>query len=87
DTLVYCIPESVFQTLYEEHDSFADYVEVEDNARLRQAVSNSSEQNDLTTSKVKRILTGEAPYVLKDATIQQAAIKMAEENDSSLLVI
>ena len=87
DTLVYCIPESVFQSLYEDHDSFADYVEVEDNARLRQAVSNSSEQNDLTTSKVKRILTGEAPYVFKDATIQQAAIKMAEENDSSLLVI
>jgi len=87
DTLVYCVPEQVFQQLYEEHDAFADFVEVEDNARLRQAVSNSSEQNDLTTSKVKHILAGEAPFVYKDATIQEAAIKMSEENISSLLII
>ncbi|KOO10388.1 cyclic nucleotide-binding protein, partial [Vibrio xuii] len=52
DTLLYCIPESVFQEVYDNHESFADFVEVQDNARLRQAVSNSNEQNDLTTSKV-----------------------------------
>lgn len=87
DTLVYCIPEEIFQQLYEEHDVFADFVEVEDNARLRQAISNSEEQNDLTTSKVKHILAGEAPFVYKDASIQETAVKMAEENISSLLVI
>lgn len=87
DTLVYCIPEAVFQELYDNHDSFADFVEVEDNARLRQAVSNSNEQNDLTTSKVRTLLTRDAPSVTKTETIQSAAIKMAEENVSSLLII
>lgn len=87
DTLIYCIPEVVFQKLYDEYDTFADYVEVQDNARLRQAISNAAEQNDLTTSKVKRLLTREAPFVYNDASIQDAAIKMSEENVSSLLII
>ncbi|NOH51886.1 cyclic nucleotide-binding/CBS domain-containing protein [Vibrio coralliilyticus] len=87
DTLVYCIPEAVFQELYDNHETFADFVEVEDTARLRQAVSSTNEQNDLTTSKVRTLLTGEAPFLEKTETIQNAAIKMAEENVSSLLII
>lgn len=87
DTLIYCIPEAVFQQLYDEYDTFADYVEVQDNARLRQAISNTAEQNDLTTAKVKRLLSREAPFVYNDASIQDAAIKMSEENVSSLLII
>ncbi|WP_070967735.1 DUF294 nucleotidyltransferase-like domain-containing protein [Vibrio sonorensis] len=87
DTLLYCIPESVFQNLYDNYDNFADFVEVDDNARLRQAVSSSSEQNDLTTSKVRTLLTRDALFVDKSETIQNAAIKMAEEQVSSLLII
>ncbi|MCG9739338.1 DUF294 nucleotidyltransferase-like domain-containing protein [Shewanella insulae] len=87
DTLVYCIPEAIFQELYDQHDTFADFVEVEDSARLRQTVSNSSDQNDLTTSKVKTLLTRDAPVIHKNESIQQAAIMMAQENVSSLLVI
>lgn len=87
DSLLYCIPADVFQELYDNHESFADFVEVEDNARLRQTVSNSNEQNDLTTSKVRTLLTTEAPSIPKTESIQNAAIKMAEENVSSLLVI
>ncbi|NOI28565.1 DUF294 nucleotidyltransferase-like domain-containing protein [Vibrio coralliilyticus] len=87
DTLVYCIPEAVFQELYDSHETFADFVEVEDTARLRQAVSSTNEQNDLTTSKVRTLLTGDAPFLEKTETIQNAAIKMAEENVSSLLII
>lgn len=87
DTLLYCIPESVFQELYDTQEVFADFVEVEDNARLRQAVSSTNEQNDLTTSKVRTLLTGEAPYIDQSESIQNAAIKMAEENVSSLLII
>ncbi|KJY73049.1 cyclic nucleotide-binding protein [Vibrio coralliilyticus] len=87
DTLVYCIPEAVFQELYDNHETFADFVEVEDTARLRQAVSSTNEQNDLTTSKVRTLLTGDAPFLEKTETIQNAAIKMAEENVSSLLII
>ncbi len=87
DTLVYCIPEAIFQELYENHDSFADFVEVEDNARLRQAVSDNNDANDLTTSKVRTLLTREAPTINRGQTIQQAAQIMAEENVSSLLII
>ncbi|OXX73467.1 cyclic nucleotide-binding protein [Vibrio sp. V19_P1S1T109] len=87
DTLVYCIPEARFQDLYDNYDSFADFVEVQDNARLRQAVLSKTEQNDLTTSKVRTLLSREAPFVYKTETIQHAAIKMAEESISSLLVI
>ncbi|QYJ93881.1 putative nucleotidyltransferase substrate binding domain-containing protein [Shewanella spartinae] len=87
DTLVYCIPEAIFQQLYDEYDTFADFVEVEDSARLRQTVSNTSEQNDLTTSKVKTLLTRDAPVIHKGESIQQAAIMMAQENVSALLVI
>ncbi|MGY5612521.1 DUF294 nucleotidyltransferase-like domain-containing protein [Vibrio brasiliensis] len=87
DTLLYCIPEAVFQHLYEQHEAFADFVEVEDNARLRQTVSNSKEQNDLTTSKVRNLLNSIAPTIHKTESIQNAAIKMAEDNVSSLLII
>ncbi|UUM32698.1 DUF294 nucleotidyltransferase-like domain-containing protein [Vibrio japonicus] len=87
DTLVYCIPEAVFQELYEKHESFADFVEVQDNARLRQAVSNTHDQNDLTSSKVSTLLTRDAPFINQTETIQNAAIKMADEAVSALLVL
>lgn len=87
DTLLYCIPGPIFQELYDNYDSFADFVEVEDNARLRQANLDSNDANDLTTSKVKTLLTSEAPMIEKTRTIQQAATMMAQDNVSSLLII
>ncbi len=87
DTLVYCIPEATFQKLYEEHENFADFVEVEDAARLRQAMSNNSDANDLTTSKVRTLLTREPITIERSEPIQKAAIKMAEENVSALLIV
>ncbi|MEJ2764943.1 DUF294 nucleotidyltransferase-like domain-containing protein [Photobacterium sp. MCCC 1A19761] len=86
DTLIYCIPESVFNNLYDEFDTFADFVEVEDSARLRSVVSTQTEANDLTTSKVKTLLTREPLMISKDESIQTAAKTMAEENTSSLLI-
>ncbi|MGC9462031.1 putative nucleotidyltransferase substrate binding domain-containing protein [Vibrio genomosp. F10] len=87
DTLLYCLPEAIFQELYDNHDSFADFVEVEDNARLRQTVSSTEDDNDLTTCKVRTLLTRDVLFIAGTETIQQAAIKMAEENVSSLLII
>ena len=69
DTLVYCIPVALFQHLYDEYDNFADFVEVEDNARLRQAVSSQTDENDLTTVKVTSLLAGEPLFVHTDAFI------------------
>ncbi|MFA0085173.1 DUF294 nucleotidyltransferase-like domain-containing protein [Vibrio sp. 10N.261.51.F12] len=87
DTLVYCLSAEVFQELYDNFDSFADFVEVEDRVRLRQTVSNNSNTNDLTTSKVRTLLTGEAATIDRHRTIQEAAKQMADEQVSSLLIL
>ncbi|GMQ46203.1 DUF294 nucleotidyltransferase-like domain-containing protein [Vibrio sp. 10N] len=87
DTLVYCIPAEVFQELYDGFDSFADFVEVEDTVRLRQTVSNNENTNDLTTSKVRTLLTRDAPTIVRSSSIQNAARVMADEQVSSLLII
>ncbi|WP_413479618.1 DUF294 nucleotidyltransferase-like domain-containing protein [Vibrio hibernica] len=87
DSLLYCIPVEVFNELYESEDSFADFVEVENNARLRQANSDNKSSNDLTTSKVKTLITREAFSLDKQQSIQTAAKLMADEHISALLVI
>ncbi|QIA63620.1 CBS domain-containing protein [Vibrio astriarenae] len=87
DTLVYCIPEAIFQELYDEFDGFADFVEIDDKTRLRNAISTSNEGNDLTTAKVRSLLTGDVHHIMRDETIQAAAVLMAEQSVSSLLIM
>jgi len=87
DTLLYCISESVFYDLCERFDSFADFVEAENSTRLKQAVeSNSDDANDLTTSKVKTLLTREPLILASNTSIQDVARMMAEENISAALI-
>ncbi|MBO1520584.1 DUF294 nucleotidyltransferase-like domain-containing protein [Oceanisphaera pacifica] len=87
DTLVYCLPESVFNELYEAHESFADYVEVEDNARLRQAVSRQAGGDKLLTSTVRELISREPVSITLSATVLEAAQKMTAEGVSSILVL
>ncbi|WED20570.1 DUF294 nucleotidyltransferase-like domain-containing protein [Vibrio sp. JC009] len=87
DTLLYCIPEELFHELYDNYDNFADFVEVENNVRLRQAISNNNEANDLTTSKVTTLITKEPISITTTESIQNAARKMADEGVSSLIVM
>ncbi len=86
DTLLYCIPQNIFQELYDNYDTFADFVEVEDSTRLRNAVSINHDANDLTTSKVTTLLTSQPVTISKQTSIQEAATKMAEESASALLI-
>jgi CBS domain-containing protein len=87
DTLLYCIPESIFQDFCERYEVFADFVEVEDSTRLKQAVESKSDNgNDLTTSKVKTLLTREAVILTNTSSIQSVAKIMAEENVSAALI-
>ena len=60
---------------------------MEDNTRLRLAVIESNEQNDLSTSKVKTLLYRDAAYINKDQSIRAAAQRMAADNESALLVM
>ncbi|MCR9964920.1 DUF294 nucleotidyltransferase-like domain-containing protein [Vibrio antiquarius] len=87
DTLVYCIPEDIFNELCDEFENFADYMELEDSARLRSAISSRSESNDFTTAKARKILARDPVTLEATASIQEAAILMAEENVTSLLII
>ncbi|MFW8651832.1 DUF294 nucleotidyltransferase-like domain-containing protein [Vibrio diabolicus] len=87
DTLVYCIPEDIFNELCDEFENFADYMELEDSARLRSAISSRSESNDFTTAKANKILARDPVTLEATASIQEAAILMAEENVTSLLIV
>ncbi|WP_350979241.1 DUF294 nucleotidyltransferase-like domain-containing protein [Shewanella sp. AC34-MNA-CIBAN-0136] len=87
DTLVYCIPESVFNDLCENYDDFADFVEAEDSTRLKQAVKGKTDDaNALTTSKVKTLVTREPVVLTCNSSIQAVAKIMAEENISAVLI-
>ncbi|RPA32738.1 DUF294 nucleotidyltransferase-like domain-containing protein [Shewanella frigidimarina] len=87
DTLVYCIPESVFNDLCENYDDFADFVEAEDTTRLKQAVKGKTDDaNALTTSKVKTLVTREPVVLPCHSSIQVVAKIMAEQNISAVLI-
>ncbi|MCC4221916.1 DUF294 nucleotidyltransferase-like domain-containing protein [Vibrio campbellii] len=87
DTLVYCIPEKIFTELCDEFENFADFMELEDSARLRTAVSNQSDGNDFTTAKARKILSRESVTLEASATVREAAILMAEEGVTALLIV
>ncbi|GLR64788.1 DUF294 nucleotidyltransferase-like domain-containing protein [Marinospirillum insulare] len=86
DTLVYLIPAEVFNQLFEENETFADAVEIEDRTRLRQAISRHEDANELLTERVSRLIKRDLITLDKNATIQDAARHMTEQRVSSLLI-
>ena len=87
DTLLYYIPAALFNEFYDEYDLFSDFVEIEDTRRLKQALENNQNDcNDSTTAKVKTLLTREAVFLPKTASIRNVAKIMAEENVSAILL-
>ncbi|WP_339677893.1 DUF294 nucleotidyltransferase-like domain-containing protein [uncultured Zhongshania sp.] len=87
DTLVYLIGEETFNYLFDNFEHFADFVEVEDLTRLRQSTAKSEDDDSLLTAKVATLITSLPVSVSRTTTVHQAAIRMTEENVSSLLVI
>jgi CBS domain-containing protein len=87
DTLLYSVPEDTFHQFCERYESFADFVEVEDSTRLKQAIeSKSDDANSLTTSKVKTLLSRDVLILENHCSIQSVAQKMTEENVSAALI-
>ncbi|WP_394494895.1 DUF294 nucleotidyltransferase-like domain-containing protein [Shewanella sp. ENK2] len=87
DTLLYCIPEKLFEAFCERYDVFADFVEVEGSIRLQQAVEdNNDDANSLTTSKVKTLVSGEPVMFATTTSIQQVAKIMSDENVSAAMI-
>ncbi len=87
DTLLYKIPDTTFQYLWEHDDNFADFVEIEDRSRLRSALSRREKSNELMTSKVSRLIA--RPPVSAPCTVrlQEAARIMTDEGVSALLLM
>lgn len=86
DSLVYLIPEVIFNQLCDQFPEFAEFVEAENQARLRQTVSKREDANELLSSPVKKLLT-RAPVMMDcNVSVQQAALKMTDEGVSSLLL-
>lgn len=86
DSLVYFIPEILFNDLCEKSNEFADFVESEDRRRLRQVVSSHNSANDLMNARISTLITRPLATIGVHDSIRRAAQKMTEIGSSSLLV-
>jgi CBS domain-containing protein len=86
DSLVYLIGKEKFNYLFDNYEHFADYVEVEDQTRLRQSIAKREDNNAILTAKVDTLITALPVTVCSSTTVHQAAIEMTEQNVSSLLI-
>jgi len=87
DTLVYFIPEALFRTLFEEVEAFADFVEVEDRTRLRQAATVRAEASEFATVRVGRLVRSAPVTVTESTRIRDVAAAMSEHDVSALAVV
>ncbi len=89
DTLVYCIPFEQFRDYCDRFETFADYFESanERSSLLRKAVSARHDNNDLTTVKVKGLISRELITISNRASIREAAEVMTANHVSSVLVV
>ncbi|NWN82948.1 MAG: cyclic nucleotide-binding/CBS domain-containing protein [Halomonas sp.] len=86
DSLIYFIPDAIFQRLCEEDEQFADFVEVE-RPRLETAVKHQQQQNDMMVTRVRKLLT-RYPLMLEVATtLQEAAAQVTDFGASAVLVL
>ncbi|HAY08564.1 MAG TPA: cyclic nucleotide-binding protein, partial [Thauera sp.] len=87
DTLLYLIPRELFAELFDQHERFADLVEVEDRTRLRQVVSKREESNDLLSATIDTLVGRSAVTLSSTASAREVAQRMSEEGVSSLLIL
>jgi carbonic anhydrase/acetyltransferase-like protein (isoleucine patch superfamily)/CBS domain-containing protein len=87
DTLIYLIPDKVFQQLFDENEFFADYVEVGDSERRKTSKARAQASADLLGATVSTLL-GRAPVSIgSNASVRDAAQLMTEQNVSALLIL
>ncbi|PYE34485.1 CBS domain-containing protein [Idiomarina fontislapidosi] len=86
DSLIYYVPGTLFNRLYDEYDAFADAVEVEEHQRVNLAVREREQRNDLFVETVETLLSRHPVIIESSAPIVEAARKMTDEQVSSLLI-
>lgn len=87
DSLIYLIPQQVFLELFDQHEAFADHVEIEDHTRLRQVMSRREDANDLLSATVETLVGRSAVTLGCDASARESAQRMTQEGVSSLLIV
>jgi CBS domain-containing protein len=86
DTLIYFVPEALFNRLCEADDHFADFVELE-RPRLETAVEEHKKHNDMMITRVRKLLTRYPLMVEASATVQDTARQLGEVHASAVLVL
>ncbi|MDN6297516.1 MAG: DUF294 nucleotidyltransferase-like domain-containing protein [Halomonas sp.] len=85
DTLIYFIPDAVFQKLCEEDEHLADFVELE-RPRLETIAEEQMQSNDMMVTRIRRLLSRAPVTVSVDISVQDAARQMSEDQASAVLV-
>ncbi|MEQ5801074.1 DUF294 nucleotidyltransferase-like domain-containing protein [Halomonas sp. H10-9-1] len=86
DTLIYFIPDAIFQRLCEEDEHFADFVEV-GRPRLETAVEQQKQQNDMMITRVRKLLTRYPLMLEAHTSLQEAARQLGDFGASAVLVL
>ncbi|MDX1677800.1 DUF294 nucleotidyltransferase-like domain-containing protein [Arsukibacterium sp.] len=87
DTLIYFIPDEVFQQLFDDNEFFADYVQVGDSERRKTGKTSNPARTNLLGATVSTLLSREPVSIGSDASVWQAAQLMTEQNVSALLIL
>ncbi len=85
DTLLYRIPYSIFDRLCDD-DSFADFVELS-GSRLKSTVDQTLRENDLMTTRVRKLISRLPLMVQTTVSVQEVATLMTDNSVSSVLLI
>lgn len=86
DTLVYCIPYTLFKEYCDHYEIFADYFETEEQSLLNKAVAKQKQSNDLGSVRINTLLSRDLVTISSNASIQDVALTMTDRRVSSLLI-
>lgn len=86
DTLIYFIPEAVFEHLSTTCDSFADFVDTEGSGRLKSVVQPQGRISELMEVRVNKLISRPAVTLDAQNSIHRAATVMTAQSVSALLI-
>ncbi|CAM3676747.1 DUF294 nucleotidyltransferase-like domain-containing protein [Rheinheimera salexigens] len=87
DSLIYLIPDHIFQHIFDSNDLFADYIEVGDTERRKSAKSIKQAETDLLSAQVRTLVRREPVCIETTASVWDAAKIMTEQGVSCLLIL
>ncbi|MFI8746415.1 DUF294 nucleotidyltransferase-like domain-containing protein [Pseudomonas sp. NPDC077186] len=88
DSLIYFIPGVLFHQLCEQFDSFADFVELVGQSRLKSALEDSQgKASELMKITVRKLVTRAPVSVVPDTPVQEVARVMTAHGVSSVIVV